>query len=343
MPGLIERSLLVVAAVAVLVLLFAALPAGLPAPGHGSAQQHAGPLPTVASGEVAIEYIGHASFRFHSPGGHRVIIDPYASKVWIHYSYPPGLETEAVIMTHPHYDHDAGLRMGRPFPWGDEVRRIGGPGSQQVGDIRILGVSGRHAPPYGREFNYNNTMFVLEVEGVRIVHVGDNGPLTTENVERLGRADILMLPIDSKNHLLTDAEVETIRGQLQPRILVPMHYRIPELEPTPGEPGDLGDIDPWLAGQPNVVQLSGNIRHFSAGDLPAAVDRQVMVFRHSPDIPESPKPTASPTATLAPTETATPTPTATATATSTATATATSTRPTLHLPHLLNQAAAQRP
>jgi L-ascorbate metabolism protein UlaG (beta-lactamase superfamily) len=112
--------------------------------------------------------------------------------------------------------------------------------------------------------------------------MGDNGPLTETNVQELGRVDILMVPIDAKHHILKDAEIQAIRKALRPRIIIPMHYRIPDLEPSADSPQDLGEISPWLAGQNNVVQLESNIATFTAGSLlPSQV---VVVFPHSPKV-----------------------------------------------------------
>ena len=48
--------------------------------------------------------------------------------------------------------------------------------------------------------------------------------MTEANLQELGRVDILMMPIDAKHHILKDAEIQSIRKALRPRILIPMHY-----------------------------------------------------------------------------------------------------------------------
>jgi len=235
------------------------------------------------AGEVAIEYIAHSCFRIHTAGGTRLLIDPFASRVWLGYDFPHKLAADAVLITHPHYDHDADVLIGRqPPPWTPDVRVMRDPGAYRVSAAAIRGIRGKHADPWGKEFGQTNTIWLLELDGLRIAHMGDNGPLTEANLQELGRVDILMLPIDARHHILKDAEIQAIRTALRPRVLIPMHYRLPDLEPSGGTPQDLGEISPWLAGQNHVVQLESNIATFTAGSLlPAQI---VAVFPHSPKV-----------------------------------------------------------
>jgi L-ascorbate metabolism protein UlaG (beta-lactamase superfamily) len=233
------------------------------------------------AGQIAIEYIAHSCFRIHTATGARLVIDPFASRVWLGYDFPRKLAADAVLITHPHYDHDADTLIGHaPPPWAPDVRVMRDPGAYKVSDVTITGIRGKHADPWGKEFGQTNTIWLLEVDGLRIAHLGDNGPLTDANVQELGRVDILMMPIDARRHILKDAEIEAIRKALHPRIVIPMHYRIPDLEPSPDSPEGLGEIGPWLAGQQNVVQLETNIANFAAGSLlPSQI---VVMFPHSP-------------------------------------------------------------
>lgn len=235
------------------------------------------------AGQVAIEYIAHSCFRIHTPGGARLLIDPFASRVWLGYDFPRRLAADAVLITHPHYDHDADVLIGQqPPPWTPDVRVLRDPGAWKVSDVTITGIRGKHADPWGKEFGQTNTIWLLELAGLRIVHVGDNGPLTEATLQELGRVDILMMPIDARHHILKEAEIQAIRRALRSRILIPMHYRLPDLESSGDSPQDLGEISPWLAGQENVVQLESNLATFTAGSLlPSQV---VVVFPHSPKV-----------------------------------------------------------
>jgi L-ascorbate metabolism protein UlaG (beta-lactamase superfamily) len=235
------------------------------------------------AGHVTIEYIAHSCFRIHTASGTRLLIDPFASRVWLGYDFPRRLAADAVLITHPHYDHDADVLIGhQPPPWTPDVRVLRDPGAYKVSDVTITGIRGKHADPWGKEFGQTNTIWLLEADGLRIAHLGDNGPLTEANLQELGRIDILLIPIDARDHILKDAEIQAIRKALHPRILIPMHYRIPDLEPSGDTPDGLGEIGPWLTGQVNVVQLESNTATFTAGSLlPSEV---IVVFPHSPKV-----------------------------------------------------------
>jgi L-ascorbate metabolism protein UlaG (beta-lactamase superfamily) len=233
-------------------------------------------------GEVAIESIAHACFRIHSGAGNRILIDPYASRVWLGYDFPQELATDAILITHPHFDHDGGEFIGRTVLWTPETCVLREPGSYTVADFRITGIRGKHADPWGKEFGQKNTIWRIEVDGLSIVHLGDNGPLTEDNVQELDRADILMTPIDAREHILKDAEVKAIRRMVQPLVLIPMHYRHPDLENSEDSPRGLGPIDPWLAGENNVTRLTTNYAVFTTSSLSAP--ERIVVFQHSPKI-----------------------------------------------------------
>jgi len=233
-------------------------------------------------GEVAIESIAHACFRIHSAGGGRILIDPYASRVWLGYDFPEEFATDAILITHPHFDHDGGEFIGRTVPWTPEVRVLRDAETYTVGDFHITGIRGKHADPWGKEFGQKNTIWRIEVAGLRIAHLGDNGPLTGSEFRDLGRVDILMIPIDSRDHILKHYEVQAIRDTLRPRILIPMHYRHPDLESAEDSPHGLGPIDPWLAGRHGLTRLDRNYSVFRTGSLSSG--ERIVVFQHSPKV-----------------------------------------------------------
>ena len=144
----------------------------------------------------------------------------------------------------------------------------------------MVGYAGKHADPWGKEFGQINTIWLLKVGGLRIVHLGDNGPLTADTIRAIGRVDVLMIPIDPQFHILKADQIAAIRGRLSPAVLIPMHYRHDDLERSPEKPEQLGGIDEWAKGEAGVRYLGSHVQDFSAGTFPRKPE--VLIFKHSP-------------------------------------------------------------
>ncbi len=221
--------------------------------------------------QVTLEYIAHAAFVLEAANGQRLVIDPYNSERWLGYTFPESITADFVLVTHPHYDHDASYYFRAPV--------IRDAGEFTLGPFRVTGVATKHAGGFGAEFSYKSTVFVVETGGVRVAHFGDAGPLDAEQLKRLGRVDAVLLPIDGDEHILKQPQIDEIRRQLKPAIVVPMHYQIPELSDLPAS---LGPIAPWLDQQANVLRLRTNRWPIGARDLRSP--GQVWAFPHSPEV-----------------------------------------------------------
>ncbi len=236
--------------------------------------------PTDSGHSVEIEYIAHASFILTAADGSSVLVDPYQSGWWLGYDFPRDLESvDAVLLSHPHPDHDAGFANGDVVPWNAGSRVIDEPGDFALGDLAVRGIKGRHAEPYGEEFKRKNTVWIIDAADIRIVHLGDNEPVTEELAVQLGDVDILMIPVDDVEHILSFDAVEEYRQRLSPRVVIPMHYRHADLEVDPDSPNDLGPIDGWFSRQDNARRLGTHKISISKEALGA--HPEVWLFEHS--------------------------------------------------------------
>jgi len=165
-----------------------------------------------------IKWLGHASFLITS-GGTRIITDPFNEKL----GYPMiPRQAEIVTISHQHWDHNASECIdGAP-------QVIEGPGRRVMGDIVISGTSAWHDAKQGQERG-SNTIFNICAEEMNVVHLGDLGHiLRPEQVEEIGRTDILLLPVGGK--FTVDAEkASEIVEQLKPKLVIPMHFQTPHL------------------------------------------------------------------------------------------------------------------
>jgi len=158
-----------------------------------------------AHGGVVYEYIAHASFRLTAEDGARLGVDPYADGVWLGYAYPQGIAADAVLVTHPHYDHDGGEYRGGRMPFPPDTRVIRFPGEFSVGGFAVTGLEGRHAEPYGAEFGRFSTVYVIEAAGPRGSSWSGASPIersrTSPSGERCSSASA-----DTRRALLADSQ-----------------------------------------------------------------------------------------------------------------------------------------
>jgi len=81
-----------------------------------------------------------------------------------------------------------------------------------------------------------NTVYTMEMDELTVCHLGDLGHvLTAAQVEELGSIDVLLLPTGGLSTLDAPMATAVVR-QLEPKIVIPMHYKTPalnrELEPV---------------------------------------------------------------------------------------------------------------
>jgi len=171
-----------------------------------------------------ITYFGHCCYLLSLSSERKILIDPFQNPsppfLWFETELK-NIETDIVLITHPHYDHD------NVYAVRGNQSIIRDPLTADFGDFRLNGIQGKHAKHYGKEFGRKNTVFVIETEGVKICHFGDNRPdLSDGQLKQIGAIDILMIPIDDSGHILEFEEANSLIKLLNPRIVFPMHYFI---------------------------------------------------------------------------------------------------------------------
>jgi L-ascorbate metabolism protein UlaG (beta-lactamase superfamily) len=179
---------------------------------------------------MIIRYLGHSSFFLTSPKGAAVVIDPYSD--YVPFSFP-NLEADVVVVSHEHRDHNAIRRVqGTPvvvkrtadFPVEHEV-----PIKRTGETLKFMGLPTFH-DNFGGRRRGPNTVWHFFWDGVHFVHLGDLGHLLTDQqVQQLGKADVLFLPVGGKS-TLGPAEAGLVINQLNPNLVFPMHFQTPGLE-----------------------------------------------------------------------------------------------------------------
>ncbi|OGE08859.1 hypothetical protein A3A60_00705 [Candidatus Curtissbacteria bacterium RIFCSPLOWO2_01_FULL_42_26] len=184
---------------------------------------------------VDIWWYGQACFRIKGKGS-SVVIDPYNSEFTG--LKPLKIEGDIVCVTHDHKDHNEadivkGIDGRRPFA-------IKGPGEYEISGVNIVGISSFHDDKQGVERG-TNTIYLINIDEVNIVHLGDLGQkkLTQEQIEELSVCDVLMIPVGGV-YTIEAKDAPDIIAQLEPKIIIPMHYKIANLK------FDLAPVDNFL-------------------------------------------------------------------------------------------------
>ena len=216
-----------------------------------------------------IEYLAHASFVIESSNGTRVLIDPYHSYSQLGYTFPADVKTDFVLVTHPHFDHDGSKYFGESTP----VFRKSG--TFTFKDINFYGIQSNHmgAEDMAKRGQQSyNIIWVVEVDDIKIAHLGDNTSLTKEEIEKLSTID----------YVIGHPEDESLGQFSSKTVYIPNHYLLPEVSKHTNW---MKPIDGWLKGKNEVTRLSSNVFEIAPDKKPS----RILVFQPSEKVKEWPK------------------------------------------------------
>lgn len=216
---------------------------------------------SLSFGEVTIKWFGHSCFLIESSQGTKILTDPLGEET----GYPlPEVMPDIITISHEHFDHNY-VRPYRNRPKvirglttdGTDWERI----EETVKDVAISNVFTYHDNKGGKKDGLNS-IFILQLEGLKIVHMGDLGhPLTEEHVKALGGIDVLLIPIGGVT-TINPLEANEVIEQLKPRIVIPMHYKTPPCTFT------LYTTKNFIKDRTNVRKAGSNTLSLSKGSLP---------------------------------------------------------------------------
>lgn len=157
---------------------------------------------------MRITWLGHSCFRLEKDG-FAVIVDPYADGT------VPGLnpireEADMVICSHEHRDHygkeNVRLLEGKENPF--TVTYLGSFHDEEKGAKRGI-----------------NMLTILDDGENKVAHLGDLGcELNPRQMEQLKGLRVLMIPVGGFYTIDAKTAAKLVE-QLQPELVLPMHYR----------------------------------------------------------------------------------------------------------------------
>jgi L-ascorbate metabolism protein UlaG (beta-lactamase superfamily) len=209
---------------------------------------------------MRVEWHGQAAFTLSGEEG-TVVIDPFGDvssfrERGIQWDYPPieAPSADLVLVTHEHRDHNGVEAVGGEP---EVLRARAGKHESPFGEV--VGIASEHDGTAGTERG-PNTIFVFELDGLRISHFGDFGQVELRPEQRaaVGKVDLLFLPVGGGPTIGAEAAATIVR-ELAPRWVVPMHYRTERI-------GFLEPADEFLAAIGESVRLDET--SFETGQLP---------------------------------------------------------------------------
>jgi L-ascorbate metabolism protein UlaG (beta-lactamase superfamily) len=179
-----------------------------------------------APAKVTVRWHGQSFFEVISSKGTRIVFDPHAIEAYGRIA----VRADLILVSHLHNDHSQidvvenrnqakviwGLKAnGRKLDWN--------PIDEQFRDVHVRGVGVYHDNSEGIQRG-KNTVFVVDVDGMHFVHLGDLGHLLTEKqLKQIGPVDVLFIPVGGV-FTINGSEAKQVVAQLKPRkYIIPMH------------------------------------------------------------------------------------------------------------------------
>lgn len=165
---------------------------------------------------MEITWYGLSCFRLTERKHATVITDPYNGKLGL-----PALKLKSDVVT---ISHDAPGHNDLKSISGWE-HSLNGPGEYEIGSVFITGIITDHQAESNR-----NVLYLFDYGGLTVAHLGDMKKVPSQTqIDALEQVSILLVPVGGGN-TLNAAQAAELVSMLEPNIVVPMHYQIPNLK-----------------------------------------------------------------------------------------------------------------
>src|SRR2546425_2193862 len=185
--------------------------------------------------QVQITWHGQSFFEIKSSKGTNIVIDPHAIE---QYGRVMGVKADIIAISHSHNDHtqigvienvnektlkDKSIALLLGFKGGVGLRADWNFIDEKVKDVHVRNVGVYHDDTEGVKYG-KNAVFIFEVDGWKIVHLGDLGHLLApEQIKKIGPVDVLMIPVGGV-YTINGSEAKKVVEQLKPKeYIFPMH------------------------------------------------------------------------------------------------------------------------
>jgi hypothetical protein len=149
-----------------------------------------------------------------SKSGTVIVADPYQML--------EGIKADIITSSHKDFDHN-----DAEFYAANDCRKsLYTLEKFSVKDVTVTSIASSHYSDTIHLENPSNVIYVFDVDGLRIAHMGDiwEGSLTPEQLETLGHVDVVMTIMEDQPYYgYTKEKTLTILKQLNPSVVMPIH------------------------------------------------------------------------------------------------------------------------
>jgi L-ascorbate metabolism protein UlaG (beta-lactamase superfamily) len=223
---------------------------------------------------VKIRWFGNSFFVVESTLGKKAVFDPHMIPLFA----PPPMTADILLISHEHSDHTQldiirerqaarefrGLKLiNKRLEWNIV--------DEKVGAIQVRSVGLYHDNQDGFQRG-KVAAFVLEIDGLKICHLGDLGHVPTDaQAKAIGPVDVLMVPVGGVYTLNGEGAKATVEKLKPKHFIFPMHYGVPGYD-------DLLSPDEFLD-SPNPLKKTGASNEFVVPlEMPAPAKPTVVLL-----------------------------------------------------------------
>lgn len=223
------------------------------------------------SSGVSVQWLGHTCFLF-TGSGVKILVNPFRTVGCTAGYRLPKVAADLVLISSQLLDEGAveGL-PGNP-------KLIYEPGVYEFKGLKFQGISIDHDRKGGKQFG-KNTVWKWNQGGIDILHLGGAAaPISIEQKILMGRPDLALIPVGGSAKAYNAEEAKQAVGVLNPRLVIPTHYRTRAAESASCE---ITPIDDFLNLMPgvNVRRSNGDTVAINSKALPESTEIQVLSYK----------------------------------------------------------------
>jgi L-ascorbate metabolism protein UlaG (beta-lactamase superfamily) len=223
------------------------------------------------SGGVSIQWLGHTCFLLTTNKA-KILINPFRTAGCTAKYRPPKVAADLVLISSQLLD-EGGIDqvVGNP-------KLVYQPGVYDFRGVKFQGITTDHDRNGGKRFG-KNIVWKLTQGGINLLHLGGlAAPITLEQKILMGSPDVLFIPVGGSAKAYTAQEAKDAIAVLNPKLVIPTHYRTPAADPNQC---DITPVDDFLALMSgiNVRRSNSDAVVINSQSLPGKTEIQVLSYR----------------------------------------------------------------